>query len=261
MDRPPPTDNIHPPRPHRPSHLRPAGDTTPAAPPPARSTPHPDPHPDPDAPLIARHTAGDPDALGALLQRHADRLFRLCLRITGNRATAEELAQDAMVRIISAMDQFDARARFGTWITRITLNVCYTHLRREYGRRRPRQTPDDPADPSLPARPARNTSTYTHDHLDSISDRREPDPAVAVESTERHTDLHAALAQLDPEQRALLILRDQQDHDYHTLAEIFAVPEGTIKSRLFRARSALREALAQIHERHTTPDQDRGAHP
>lgn len=203
----------------------------------------PDPparEPDPDTHLLARHAAGDPEALGELLQSHADRLYRLCLRMTRNHATAEELAQDTMVRIISAFPQFDGRAWFRSWITRIAINVCISHLRRVTGTK-------SAANPKA----ERYRSYYGRcgdEFTPPAEDSREPDPADRVQSSEDFADLMKALDTLEPEHRALLILRDQQGHDYERLAEVFAVPVGTIKSRLFRARTTLRAAVETIRD-------------
>lgn len=211
------------------------------------------PSPDPDAALLARHAAGDAEALGQLLQSHADRLYRLCLRMSHNAATAEELTQDTMVRIIAGLHHFDGRASFKTWITRITVNVCITHLRKTRGHRsRP---------PNPESQPASRASSYygrgsSPDGVDALSlteDKCEPSPAAGVQSSEAVADLLDALATLDPEHRTLLILRDQHEHDYAMLAEVFSVPVGTIKSRLFRARQMLRQAIESIRQQRTTP--------
>jgi RNA polymerase sigma-70 factor (ECF subfamily) len=204
--------------------------------------------PDPDAHLLARHQAGDPEALGDLLHAHADRLYRLCLRMTRNHATAEELTQDAMVRIIAGLPQFDGRAWFKSWITRITVNVCISHLRHISGGK----TVAD-------GQPGRQSSYFGRGGDETIptpEDSREPDPAQRVQSSEDMADLLDALDRLEPEPRALLILRDQHGHDYERLAEVFAVPVGTIKSRLFRARTNLREAIEAIrNQRRATAHQ------
>ncbi|MEC9373224.1 MAG: RNA polymerase sigma factor [Planctomycetota bacterium] len=191
---------------------------------------------DPDAAAVVAAQSGDRAALAALLRRHESQLFAMCVRMVGDRETARDLTQDAMVRVIEALDRFDGRARFSTWATRIAINLCLSHLRKQKLRRHP--SLDAPLDPTS-QKPSWTQTRQT----------TEPGPAGSVEHREELVRLEAAMAELDAEQRTILVLRDVRDLDYRQIAETLEVAVGTVKSRLFRARSALREAMERLEER------------
>lgn len=192
-----------------------------------------------DADLIeAVRSAGpfDRAALSELLTRHEDRIFSVCVRMVGDRETARDLAQDAMVKIIEGLDSFDSRAKFTTWLTRVTMNVCISHLRKQRLRRS--ASLDDALQPAQRGEDAPG--------FGQPIETREPAASDRVESGEDMTRLSRALAQLDPEQRGIIVLRDAQGMDYRRISETLGVGVGTVKSRLFRARAALREAMERM---------------
>lgn len=188
--------------------------------------------------LLHAWRAGDRDALGELLESYQARIYAICLGMTGNPELSLDLTQDALVKVIQGLPGFAFRSRLSTWITRVVINVCLSDRRR----RRLRRTV------SLQASEAAGTGK-TGDGRRSgpgaanLPDSREPAPEQAVQSLEESHRLRAALARLEPQQRAILILRDGQGFDYADIGSILEVPEGTVKSRLFRARLALRTEL------------------
>lgn len=184
---------------------------------------------DDDLPLIEAARRGDREAWAALYQRHLPRIMGTCMQMTRDRELAADLAQDTFVKIIRAIDKFDGRARFTTWITTIAMNVCRSKFRSEKLRRHasldaPLRGRDDKAPPE-PAQPA------------------EPGGVSRVEANEDRDRVLAALSRLDPDQRAVLILADSQGLSYEHIAGTLGVAVGTVKSRLFRARSALRQQM------------------
>lgn len=188
-----------------------------------------------DEALIGAYRASggrDRGALERLLTRHEKQLFATCMRIVGDREAARDMAQDTLVRIIQALDSFDERAKFTTWMTRIAMNVCISHLRKEKHRR----------GASLEA------SSGDGPMARSLLESGEPEAGGRVELEEDLRRLAAAMRALEPEQRAILTLRDVRGLDYRDIAEAMNVPVGTVKSRLFRARSALREAMEAMDE-------------
>ncbi len=169
-----------------------------------------------DEELVAAAQGGDRHALDALLRRHLDRIHAVCRRIAGNDADAHDATQEAMIAIVSGLDRFDGRARFTTWSYRVATNACLDELRRR--RRRP--------DPALP------------DTLEV------PDGGVAVDA--RVADrllVDAALADLSPEFRAAVALRDLAGLDYAEIAAVLDIAPGTVRSRIARGRRALADAL------------------
>ncbi len=186
-----------------------------------------------DADLVKQAQAGDSDALQRLLVQHEGRIFAVCLRMVGSRERASDLTQDAFVKIIQGLGTFDGRASFTTWMTRVTMNNCLSHLRKEKLRRH--------ASLNAPAGPEGSDAIWQ-----LMADPRELGSGVRVEDEERMLLLDQAIRDLEPEQRAILILRDVRELDYKQIAQVLEVAVGTVKSRLFRARATLRERIEQL---------------
>lgn len=180
---------------------------------------------DPDFELIDAWRRGSNAALDALFLRVQPRIHGLCLRMLGRPEAAADVAQDAFLRMYEGLPGFDGRARFSTWSIRVTLNCIYTHLRREKLRRHAR-LPDAESGFELGS--------------------REPTPEARLERSDLRRNVVVALGTLDLQARAILVLRDLQGLDYADIAEVLGTPIGTVKSRLFRARAALRDALEQL---------------
>lgn len=179
---------------------------------------------DPPATLIEAARAGDQSALERLLGPETERLYAICLRMLGRPDQAADASQDALVRVIRGIEGFDGRARFTTWTTRIAMNVCLTRLRD-----RQRRARLDPA-----AAYARESARPT-----------EPTAPGRVQGAEDARLVAGALAELSEEHRAVLVLRDIRGMDHDQIAETLGLPLGTVKSRVFRARAALRDLVEQ----------------
>jgi RNA polymerase sigma-70 factor (ECF subfamily) len=200
--------------------------------------------------LVEDHRRGDPEAIAELLQAYQRRIYGVCMRMMGEEDSARDLTQETLVKVLEGLEGYDGRARLSTWIVRIAMNCCLSELRRRKVRRRhvlgagPAGEPGSGsgtvreaghAAADLPAQAARSPSG----HLAA----RELAPAEGVEQAETAAALIRALATLDPEMRAVLVLRDLQDLDYQQIGVVLGIPVGTVKSRLFRARLAMRAAL------------------
>lgn len=181
--------------------------------------------------LIAAVRRGDLDALGRLLKRYEKRLYNVVLRMVSDREDAAELTQDAMLKIVQHIQDFRGQSALSTWMIRIAMNLSISHLRK----RQLRQTT------SL-------DQTAPHDDQGTalrqqLADQREPSPDSNVEKKEMLGHLAAALDSVDGDFRAVLVLRDIDQMEYQQIAEVLAIPVGTVKSRLFRARLALRRTM------------------
>lgn len=183
--------------------------------------------------LLRAWREGNAAALEELLLAVEPRLMSLCFRMCGRPQDARDLCQEAMVKIIQGLPGFTGRSRISTWMIRVAMNVCLTDRRRSKIRRM--SSLDAPAGPKSPE--------DSQSLADSRSNEREPSPAARVEHGEDLGRLSRGLARIEPEQRALLILRDAQGLDYAEIADVMGIPVGTVKSRLFRARVALREEV------------------
>jgi RNA polymerase sigma-70 factor (ECF subfamily) len=169
-----------------------------------------------DATLARLATAGDRDALDALLDRHVDRVHAICRRIVGHPEDALDATQEALIAVARAIDRFDGRAQFTTWLYRIATNAAIDELRRR-GRR------PVPADPVVVEAAAPAASGP-----DAVADR---------------LDVDAAVARIPEDFRAAVVLRDLCDLDYAQIGEILGVPPGTVRSRIARGRAALAAVL------------------
>lgn len=191
-----------------------------------------------EASLISRTRAGDTAAFAELVRTYQDRVYGLCFRMCRNRSDAEDLAQEAFVRAYNSLDKFDGRARFYTWLFRIAVNVSISERRRSA--RRPMKLATDLAGSGGHEGGADGTLGHQADDGASVEDR-----AMLNEQTQA---VLAALADLDEEQRCIVTLRDMQSLGYDEIAEVMNIPIGTVKSRLHRARLALRRRLAPMFE-------------
>jgi len=169
--------------------------------------------------LLEQCRAGDPQARHELYTATSDRVYRLLLRMTGNADDAFDLAQETYLKAFAAVDRFDGRATLKTWLYRIAVNEALQFLR------------------SARHEVARQRDQAVGDRLDDATD------VVAV-----RLDMGAALAALSPDDRAILLLRYQEDLDYRAIADAIGCPAGTVASRLNRARERLRGKLAPAYE-------------
>ena len=190
-----------------------------------------------EAALIAAAQGGDRDALDRLLRRHADAIFATCMRMVGDAERARDLSQDAMVRLIEALHSYDGRAKFSTWMTRVVMNLCITHHRRERLRRHASLNVSGGSG---------GDDSGTLPGWARLEQETEQSPGSSVEQTEMFRRLRIAMDRLDADARAILVLRDVRGFDYAQIGEVLDVPVGTVKSRIFRARAALRDFMESM---------------
>lgn len=211
--------------------------------------------PRPDLALLERAKAGDRPAYGQIVVLYQDRLYNAILRLVGDRDEAQELTQEAFTRGLMKLDSFRGDASPYTWLFRIAVNLAISQLRKV---RRNRVFSLDRPGFGSGARggPGRTGSNGRYDADDSqasgLMDRMShnglgrdaPDePSRRAEHRERDQQVLAALGRLDAEYRAVLVMRDVEGFDYQQMADVLGLPLGTLKSRLFRARLALRDEL------------------
>jgi RNA polymerase sigma-70 factor (ECF subfamily) len=161
-----------------------------------------------------------------------------------DRELATDLTQDAFVKVIQGLHSYDGRAKLSTWMIRVTMNVCLSRLRSEKLRRH--------ASLEAMAERPRGGSEEGSGGLtaaDQFSQIREQSQDESVEFHEDRERVLRALSTLDPDQRAVLILCDCRGLPYEQIAEVLGVAVGTVKSRLFRARAALRDAVEAMGTR------------
>jgi len=175
--------------------------------------------------LIQLARQGDKGAFRILVEAYQDRLFGLTLSLVHNREQAEDLCQEIFVKAYFALSSFEGQSAFFTWLYRIASNHCLDHLRKK----RPQQISID--------RPIENESEITFEN--SLAAPASDNPEAPMEASLEAT---ALLDSLDPEQKLILSLRELEGYSYEDLAEMLKCPMNTVKSRLNRAREALKEA-------------------
>ena len=183
----------------------------------------------PEDELVARAQAGEEEAFAELVRRYEDRLRAYARMVVRDETEAEDLTQEALVRLYRALPFFRRHASFSTWAFRVMNHLCLDHLRRK--KRRPEgETPfpegEEPEEPP---------------------DRRAGPEEMALR-TELRARLLAALATLSSEQRAVVVLHDVYGFKYEEIAAIARCSTGTVKSRLFAARNRLRLLLRPLFE-------------
>lgn len=200
-----------------------------------------------DDKLAQQAARGNHKALTQLLALLQDRVYGVCYRMTHHPDDALDCAQQTMLKVIQNISQFQGQSAISTWVYRIAVNVTISHIRKM----KVRQTvslDQSVGNASSNARPATLGA--------SLKDNRELSPDEHVQKKETMRLLRQAIAMLEPDHRAVLVLRDTQQLDYQQIGEILDLPVGTVKSRLFRARLALRQTMLQL-EGHTSDPQPR----
>jgi len=195
--------------------------------------------------LIEQVRRGDRGALGELLGAYHRKVYHLCLRMVSNESDAADLTQEVLLKAVQHVDSFHERSRFGTWLYRIAMNLSISHLRK----RKVRQAASLDAETANPGEGGSFDPGDQATTLKSlIAEHREPKPDQSVETSEQIACVLAGVDRLDESLRAVILLRDLQEMDYAQIAEVLSVPIGTVKSRLFRARLALRQELAAMND-------------
>lgn len=194
-----------------------------------------DDHDPPDEVLVERSRNGDMGAFSALVLRHQDLVFRVVRRVARvDAATAEDLAQETFLRAFKGLSSFRGDCRFVHWILRIATNAIInrgTSMSARFERQvrsihvsRPGREDEAPYDPA---------------------DATATSPSAALENLELKQVLETSLTRVPDEFRSAVVLRDVEGLDYEAIAEILAVPVGTVRSRIHRGREALKEIVTR----------------
>ena len=166
-----------------------------------------------------------------LVKRYAAMVYNLALRLTGDRTDAEDLTQETLLKAVKGLPEFRGEADPGSWVYRITVNTWKNLLRakakwrflRFFSADDPKAVDSEPADAA----------------------EQSPGPEAQAQAQDLKKRIESALAELSPEERAVLVLRELDGRSYAEIAEVLEVPLGTVKSRLVRARTLLAQRLEQ----------------
>lgn len=182
--------------------------------------------------LVESFREGKPGAFDAIVRAHQDRVFAFCVRMLSDREDALDIAQEVFLSAYRNLAGFRGDASLSTWLLRIAANRCLNRIRQRAARSAREVVPGDPEGmDDMPFQPA---------------GREEDRPDRMVENREIGMILEAAIARLDEDSRVLVLLSDVEGFSYEELSEAAGIPLGTVKSKLHRARMALRKMLAPV---------------
>lgn len=181
--------------------------------------------------LVERAKRGDVEAFEQLISQHERTVYNIAYRLTGNHEDANDVAQEAFLRAFSSLPDFRGDSSFATWLYRIVNNACLDELRR---RKRQRVTSLD------------ESVTLEDGELSRQIADTSDGPEEALERVEIQRAVQESIQSLDEEYRIVLVMRDIQGYSYNEIAEALGLNLGTVKSRINRARNALKEIFGNL---------------
>jgi RNA polymerase sigma-70 factor (ECF subfamily) len=184
--------------------------------------------------LVERLKRRDEAAFNEVVRLYQERVFRLVLRMLGDRAEAEDVAQEVFITVFKSIDGFRGDSKLSTWLYRVATNHCKNRIKYLERRARGKKKEFD--------------EIAEHDTLESAT--MSPSAQVArpdqqAEANQIELIVRAAIMELDEDQRVLVIMRDVENMSYEEIQQETGLPEGTVKSRLHRAKGLLRDELAR----------------
>jgi len=179
-----------------------------------------------DRQLVQKAQQGDGEAFRILVVRHQDRIFNAVLRFCGNHEDACDITQKAFINAFRKMSEFKGDSAFSTWMYRIAFNLSVS-FRRDAGRQR-------------------IVSIHGKDDELLIEPAVDRPPGERMENEDNQRKVQEALNGLDPDDRKIIVLKELEERSYDDIASILGIPKGTVRSRLFRARIALKERLKAV---------------
>lgn len=195
-----------------------------------------DTEPEDDSVLVANAQRGDYGAFDQLVTRHRGKIYAMIMNMVKNDADAWDLSQDAFVKAWKALPKFENRSKFSTWLFRISHNVVYDWMRKR----------------KILSEGEINDQLFDQERIDSSAETS-PKPIArpdeAMERSELQAEIESALAELSPDHREVILLREVQGMDYKEIAVIQNCSVGTIMSRLFYARKKLQTLLSNERAR------------
>ena len=189
---------------------------------------------DEDLEFVTLCQRGDIDAFRPLVEKHQRKMLNIAYRMIGDYETACEVVQDAFLSAYKAIRKFRGEATFSTWLCRIVINLSKNRIKQMKARLEREGV-------SLDAPIETEDGQVLHD-----PPAQEPSVLEQMERKEVQTAVQGCINALDDDYREVLVLRDIQGFSYDEIGEILKIPGGTVKSRLFRARDALKDGLKKV---------------
>ena len=188
---------------------------------------------DEDREIVSLCQGGDVDAFEVLVERHQKRMLNIAYRIIGNYDEACEMVQETFISAYKNIKGFKGKAKFSTWLYAICINLSKNRLRQV--RTRLHREPYSVGNPIQVA----------NGQIAGDPPSSDPSPLEQLEARDVQQKVQGCINALDAEFKEVLILRDIQGFSYDEISDMLKIPEGTVKSRLFRAREGMRDCLKQ----------------
>lgn len=189
---------------------------------------------DDDAGFVARCRQGDTEAFTHLVRRHQKKMLNIAYRMIGDYEEACDVVQESFLSAFRAIGKFRGEARFSSWLCSIVLNHSRSHIKQRVVRSCHEGTSlDDPL-------------KFENGNLFSRHFSWEETVVERIEKQELEAKIQEGISSLDDEQREVLVLRDIQGFSYEEIGQTLKLPQGTVRSRLFRARNALKDTLLKV---------------
>ena len=191
-------------------------------------------HEDPDADLVEQCKAGNRTAFRLLVEKYERTVFSTVVSVIGPTADADDITQEVFLKIHRSINKFKGQSRFSVWIYRVTVNQCLDRIK--HRKRRPEAISLD------------GLIEESEGGFEGLFKDTSPDASEEYEQMQLQQAIQKVLNSLSAEHRVVITLKDLEGHSQEEIAEILRCPVGTIKSRLTRAREALKERLRPFHE-------------
>lgn len=189
---------------------------------------------DEDIEFVIACQRGDTEAFAVLVERHQKKMLNIAFRMIGDYDEACDVTQEAFVAAYKSIKKFKAEAKFSTWLYRIVVNYSKNSLKQLRGKaKRGNIAIDDP-------------DGIKKEEICNQSLINNSNPGTQMEKRERDAQVQHCIASLDEEYREVLVLRDIQGFSYEEIKDVLNIPDGTVKSRLSRARNALKDCLVKV---------------
>jgi RNA polymerase sigma-70 factor (ECF subfamily) len=187
-----------------------------------------------DHELVTRAQHGSEKAYRELLGRYERPVFSIIYRMIRDREQAEDLAQETFVRVFNHIDRYDPKYKFSSWIFKIATNLTIDHIRRKELN-------------TVSIDGSRNATTAEQIEATAITIiSPDENPEELLEAKELGEEIEEAIGRLRPEYRAAILLRHVEGREYQEIAEIMALPLGTVKTYIHRGRNELRDTLQHL---------------
>ncbi len=182
-----------------------------------------------DAQLMLRLKNGDQEAFREIVERNKMSVLNLCLRFTGNKNDADDLAQEVFIRVYQAASTYEIKAAFTTWLYRVTVNLCLNYQRRKK------------ILPFFSLNHSRDSNSHPEDRIPELSTQEQPD--TELEKKELQFLVQKAIQSLPENQKTVVILHRYHNLSYQEIADILNTTVSAVESRLHRAKENLKKKL------------------